>query len=225
MYLFRENTSLGRLKSDRVGFMDCLFSVQIKIEYEKYLKSANRRSYKWDNVLLSYVNGELPSHGKTMKKWAVDFDRIYAPVFVNDNHWIAVCVNFSLRTVEVLDCANHHNRRNVEAFAFIIPRLVKEIHTKANGKQPLLSQYNIIEVPLPRGLNKSNCDCGVYALKSIECHLLQLRLDLINDDNIKEARLKLAVDLWEAANDPVLIDRMEKHEPPPKLSSDIVNID
>jgi len=30
----------------------------------------------------------------------------------------------------------------------------------------------------------------------------------VNDDNIREARHKIAYDLWEAANDPELISRM-----------------
>ncbi|EOA33475.1 hypothetical protein CARUB_v10021227mg, partial [Capsella rubella] len=76
---------------------------------------------------------------------------------------------------------------------------------------------------LPPNLNRSCCDCGVYALKYIESHMLNLPLDLINEDNIREARLKLAVDLWAASKDPVLIDRMEKYEPH-NNSSDIVDV-
>lgn len=221
MYIFREHTSLGRLPSSRVGFMNCMFSMLIKTEHAKYLK--DKRSHKWSIDLLDYANGELPSHGKTRKRWATDFDRIYAPVFVNGNHWISVCINFILKTVEVFDCDRHHNRRHVEPFAAAIPRIVKEIHSKVDGKVPLLTQYQIIHHSLPPNLNRSCCDCGVYALKYIECHILNLPLDLINEDNIREARLKLAVDLWAASKDPVLIDRMEKYEPH-NNSSDIVDV-
>ncbi|EOA14739.1 hypothetical protein CARUB_v10028032mg [Capsella rubella] len=65
MYIFREHTSLGRLPSSRVGFMNCMFSMLIKTEHAKYLK--DRRSHKWSIDLLDYANGELPSHGKTRK--------------------------------------------------------------------------------------------------------------------------------------------------------------
>lgn len=207
MYLFREKTSLGRFKSDRVGFMNCLFSMHIKNEFEKFRQ--NKRSHKWDTNILSYANGALPSHGKTGKKWALDFDRIYAPIFVNGNHWI-------------FDCHGHQNRRPVEPFATLIPRILKEIQTKSYGKNLHVAPYSIVLVSVPPNLNKSSCDCGVYALKYIECHLLQLDMSLTNDENIREARMRIAVDLWEAASDPVFIRRMEKYEPPHITSSEIV---
>ncbi|ESQ50109.1 hypothetical protein EUTSA_v10002319mg [Eutrema salsugineum] len=60
--------------------------------------------------------------------------------------------------------------------------------------------------------NKTQCDCGVYALKYIECHARGLDLSLMQDDNINTARMKIACDLFEAANDPVFIDRMSRYE-------------
>ncbi|EFH70537.1 hypothetical protein ARALYDRAFT_337235 [Arabidopsis lyrata subsp. lyrata] len=222
LYLHRESTSLRRLNSARVGFMSCEFSARIKNEYPKFMK--NKKTHKWDSRLIDFVTGESPSHGKTGKSWALDFDRIYAPVNVNNSHWISICVNFVLRTVEVFDCFGNNNRRNVEMFAYIIPRIVKDVHGKVYGKVPLLTQYEIINVKVPKNLNTTMCDCGVYALKHIECHMLNLSMDLINDGNIKEARMKIAVDLWEAAHDPILIERMKNYKPPHQ-SSDILEID
>ncbi|EFH66501.1 hypothetical protein ARALYDRAFT_335032 [Arabidopsis lyrata subsp. lyrata] len=198
------------------------FSARIKNEYPKFMK--NKKTHKWDSRLIDFVTGESPSHGKTGKSWALDFDRIYAPVNVNNSHWISICVNFVLRTVEVFDCFGNNNRRNVEMFAYIIPRIVKDVHGKVYGKVPLLTQYEIINGKVPKNLNTTMCDCGVYALKHIECHMLNLSMDLINDGNIKEARMKFAVDLWEAAHDPILIERMKNYKPPHQ-SSDILEID
>ncbi|EOA17966.1 hypothetical protein CARUB_v10006381mg [Capsella rubella] len=222
MYLFREKASLGQLQLARVGFMNCIFGMQLQNEYQKFLN--NKRNYKWSSFIEAYANGELPSHGKTRKKWRSDFDRIYVPLFVNGNHWISLCINFIQRTVEIFDCAGHYHRRNVDPFAQAIPRIVKEIHTKSDGKSPLLSPYTLVHVSVPPGLNKSKSDCGVYALKYIECHFLGLPIDMVHDDNIRHARHKIAVDLWEAATDPVFIDRMAKYEPP-QLDSDMVAID
>ena len=199
MYRFREFTSLGRMNSDRVGFMSCTFSMNVQQEYEKLM--SNKKEHLWDTQLLAYANGELPCHGRMNKKLVTDFDRIYAPVNLGDTHWILICVNFQLRTVEVFDC-----------------------YGKIDGKMTLLKSYKVVNVPMPSGLNKSHCDCGVYAVKHIECHLLNLPFDLINDDNIHEARHRLAIDLWEAASDPVLIERMKLFEPP-QPSDEIVNLD
>ncbi|XP_019100816.1 PREDICTED: uncharacterized protein LOC109132842 [Camelina sativa] len=211
MYILWENASLGRLKSNRAGFMNCMFSMQIKNEYLKFREG--KKGHKWDSMILAYANGDLPSHGKTGKKWALDFDKVYAPVNVNNDHWISVCINFGLRTVEVFDCAGLTHRSHVDPFAILIPRFVKEVQTKTYGKYLHVAPYSIIFALVPPNLNKSCCDCGVYALKYIECHMLNLDMSLINDDNIKEARTNITVDLWEAASDPVFIERMEKYEP------------
>jgi len=50
-----------------------------------------------------------------------------------------------------------------------------------------------------------------------------LSLDMLDDVNIKDARLRIAVDLWKAAFDPVFIDRMTKYKPP-KINSEIIDI-
>ncbi|KAG2265994.1 hypothetical protein Bca4012_076564 [Brassica carinata] len=49
-------------------------------------------------------------------------------------------------------------------------------------------------------------------------------LTLVNDDNIREARQKIAYDLWEAANDPELISRMGKFIPRKATTSPTVEI-
>ena len=49
-------------------------------------------------------------------------------------------------------------------------------------------------------------------------------LSLVNDDNIREAHLKIAYDLWEAANDPVIISRMSQFIPPNTTTDPVVTI-
>ncbi|KAL9299079.1 putative Ulp1 protease family catalytic domain, papain-like cysteine peptidase superfamily [Arabidopsis thaliana] len=132
----------------------------------------------------------------------------------------------NLARVGLLDCI-FGVRLNVEykkfAFAITVPRILKEIHTKSNGKNLLLAPYTLVHVLVPPDLNKTCCDCGVYALKYIECHFMGLSLDMLDDVNIKDARLRIAVDLWKAAFDPVFIDRMTKYKPP-KINSEIIDI-
>ncbi|KAG2314714.1 hypothetical protein Bca4012_065517 [Brassica carinata] len=86
-----------------------------------------------------------------------------------------------------------------------------------------VKQYTVSYVPM-RGLNMSGNDCGAYALKFIECHLLGLDLSLINDENIQEARHKIAYDLWEAANDEVLQYRMSRFKPPQRAPGKTVEL-
>ncbi|CAN8319967.1 unnamed protein product [Cochlearia groenlandica] len=137
MYLFREKISLGLLNFPRVGFMDCLFGMNLQVEFKRFL--GNKQNHKW------------------------------------------------------------------------------------NGGKVSLSPYTIVHTPVPLGLNKSQGDCGVYALKYIECHMLDLPLKMLEDENIKCARHKIVFDLLEAAFDPVFIEQMTMFEPPPR-DSEIVEI-
>ncbi|KAL0729141.1 hypothetical protein Bca4012_025234 [Brassica carinata] len=197
LFLFRERTTLGRWKANKVAFMSCIFSNQIKCSYSTFKKDRNK--FKVEGLLLDYGTGQLPPHGRTGLVWDVDVSRMYVPVFVHGNHWIALCVNFVTQTIEVFD----------------------SVQSAENQKHLNIRAYKVVYVPMPF-INKSNSDCGIYALKFIECHALGLDLTLVNDDNIREARHKIAYDLWEAANDPELMLRMSKYSPPKTVTSNVV---
>ncbi|CAN6899202.1 unnamed protein product [Brassica oleracea] len=225
MYLFREKTSLRRLRPDRVAFMNCMFSNQIITAYGKF--DGNRRGYKIDDNFLEYGRGELPYHGSTCSVWSVDVDRLYIPICVNQIHWISICVNLVNRTVDVFDCGGKKNNRVVEAFVVLIPRIVKAVQSPERKKDFNVKQYTVSYVPM-RGLNMSGNDCGAYSLKFIECHLLGLDFSLVNDESIKEARHKIAYDLWEEANDEVLQYQMSTFKPPkraPRVTQEITKFE
>ncbi|KAF8051462.1 hypothetical protein N665_1720s0006 [Sinapis alba] len=211
MFVFRERTTLRRWLPDRVAFMTCVFSDLIGSEYKKFVMGIKK--YKMNPLLLEYGKGELPSHGRSRKLWNVDVDRLYVPIWVNRNHWIGACISFVNRHIEVFDCGGKKKIKEVEAFTYLIPRIVKAVQPLRMQKHLNVAPYTVSYVPM-RGLNKANCHCGVYTLKHIECHLLGLDLSLVDDDNIKEARIRIMWDLWEAATDPELIERMSKYEPP-----------
>ncbi|KAL0678070.1 hypothetical protein Bca4012_006051 [Brassica carinata] len=221
MYLFREKTSLCRWKPNRVALMNCMFSNQIITAYGKF--DGNRRGYKVDNNLLEYGRGELPYHGSTGSVWSVDVDRLYIPICVNQIHWISMCVNLVNRTVEVFDCGGKKNNKAVEAFAVLIPRIVKAVQSSDKKKDFNVKQYAVSYVPM-RALNTSGNDCGAYSLKFIECHLLGLDFSLVSDDNIQEARHKIAFDLWEAANDEALQYQMSTFKPPKRAPEKTVEL-
>ncbi|KAF2542101.1 hypothetical protein F2Q68_00030157 [Brassica cretica] len=90
--------------------------------------------------------------------------------------------------------------KEVEAFAHLIPRIVKAVQSLTIHKHLVIIPYTVSYVPMS-GLNRLNCHCGVYTIKHIECHVLGLDISLVSDDNIWGARIKIVWDLWEAAND------------------------
>ncbi|KAF8113069.1 hypothetical protein N665_0057s0021, partial [Sinapis alba] len=219
MYIFRENTHLRRWKPDRVAFMSCMFCAQTRSAYHKFL--VDKRKFKLDSWLLEYGKGELPLYGRNKKVWDVDIDRIYVPVFSSGNHWISLCITFSLRTIEVFDCLGRKYNKEMEAFAVIIPHIVKAVQTTANKKKTKSCSIWSLLLADEAG---SCGDCGVFALKHIECHLFGMDLSLMDDENILAARYKMAVDLFMAAYDPVLIGRKALYTPPQHNVSDVVDI-
>ncbi|CAH8390267.1 unnamed protein product [Eruca vesicaria subsp. sativa] len=194
MFIWRVNTSFKRWTPTRVAFMPSIFCLQMDTEFNK---------------------GKLPAHGRTDQVWGVDIDRLYFPQFVNGNHWIAVCINIIERKVENFDCNRVRNRQYVEKFAALIPRIVKAVAPPESKKQLLVSPYSIVDVPMKARLNKSYADCGAYALKHLQGHLLGLDLGIVDDEIIQGCRQKIAVDLWEASHDPILAQVMTQYVPSP----------
>ncbi|KAG2291137.1 hypothetical protein Bca4012_007092 [Brassica carinata] len=159
MYLFREKTALRRWSPDRVAFLNCMFSNQIITAYGKF--DGNRRGYKIDDNFLEYGRGELPYHGSTGSVWSIDVDRLYIPICVNQIHWISICVNLVNRTIDVFDCGGKKNSRVVEAFAILIPRIVKAVQSPERKKDFNVKQYIVSysrnEITMTSSSNSSAC--------------------------------------------------------------------
>ncbi|KAG2309873.1 hypothetical protein Bca52824_029621 [Brassica carinata] len=222
MFLFTERTTLRRWKPTKVAFMTCMFSNQIKTSFQEFRK--DRKKWEVSELLHQYGSGELPAHGRTGLMWDLDVTRMYVPLNVG-KHWISMCVDFVSRSIEVFDCEGLKYTKEIEPFAVLIPRIVKAVQSSKSRHQHLVKQYTVSYAPMPFLLNKSGCDCGVYALKHIECHLLGFDISVVNDDNIREARQKIAYDLWEAANDPVLTSRMAQFIPPKTITNPLVELE
>ncbi|KAG5407316.1 hypothetical protein IGI04_013435, partial [Brassica rapa subsp. trilocularis] len=139
MYVFRERTTLKRWNVDRVAFMTCVFSDLIAKDYQNFCKGIKK--YTMDPLLLQYGKGELPSHGKTQMLWIVDVDRMYVHVWVNCNHWIALCISFVTRNIQVFDCGGKKKIKEVEAFAQLIPRIVKAVQSLTIQKHFHITPY------------------------------------------------------------------------------------
>ncbi|CAH8363612.1 unnamed protein product [Eruca vesicaria subsp. sativa] len=107
----------------------------------------------------------------------------------------------------------------------MIPCIVKAVAPPEEKKHLLLEKYTIHDIPLKSRLNKSCADCGAYALKHLECLLLGLDLGLVDDEIIMGCRQKIAVDIWEATQDPILIQLMLQHVPSEFETSEVYDIE
>ncbi|ESQ50894.1 hypothetical protein EUTSA_v10023117mg [Eutrema salsugineum] len=129
------------------------------------------------------------------------------------HRWKPDCVVFMNRFFAV-QIEGVYKKLIVETFSVLIPWIVKEVQTPKNRKHLNMKQ----------GINKTVCHCGVYALKYIECHKLGLAMSLMEDDNINAVRKKITCDLIEAANGPIIIERMSRYEPT-RWKTKIVDLD
>ncbi|KAF3518694.1 hypothetical protein DY000_02061079 [Brassica cretica] len=96
----------------------------------------------------------------------------------------------------VLDCEGLKYNKEVEPFAFLIPRIFKAAQSSKSRQQLKVKQYTV-----------------------------SLDFSLVNDNNIREARQKIAYDLWETANDPELILRMAQYTPPKTITNPLVELE
>ncbi|CAH8301505.1 unnamed protein product [Eruca vesicaria subsp. sativa] len=136
----------------------------------------------------------LPPNVRTHEIWNIDVDRLYVPIHVGEIHWIALCICFQTKHIDVFDCSGVKRYREVDGFTNLVPRIVKAVQPAIYQKDFTVSLYTVTYVPM-ESLNAGACDCGVYTLNFIECHALGLDLSLLNDENIKEARLRVLWDL------------------------------
>ncbi|KAF8049886.1 hypothetical protein N665_2101s0003 [Sinapis alba] len=119
----------------------------------------------------------VPTFCATNKTWDVDIDEIYAPVNFQNDHWIAIWISIPKRHIVVWDNIVKHISKAqldeiIEPFLTMVPYLLVECASTDEERikyslEPFRYERPTVGVP--------QCiagDCGVYALKYMECHAL-----------------------------------------------------
>ncbi|KAF2574913.1 hypothetical protein F2Q70_00001722 [Brassica cretica] len=124
----------------------------------------------------NYYAGTIPSFCQSNKVWGRDIDDIYAPVNYTDTHWIAMWIFIPKRHIIVFDniCSSISLKEFdvvMEHFLYMVPYLLVECASSNEQR----AQYSLEPFTYERPTNIPQAragDCGVYALKYIECHAL-----------------------------------------------------
>ena len=190
-------------RSERMCFLDHLFSQQWRFNYHDFKASVpdqNGLGRRVPGGSWNYYNGSIPSFCQSNKIWGADIDDIYAPVNYNDTHWIAMWISIPNRHIVVWDsivsCISPEELDQVmEPFLHMVPYVIVECGS-ADG------QYTLEPYTYQRAENVPQAragDCGVYALKYIECHALGMPFNQKDfaKANGKAMRDKMAVDIFE----------------------------
>ncbi|CAN6845063.1 unnamed protein product [Brassica oleracea] len=151
----------------------------------------------------NYHAGLVPTFCQSMKVWGLDVDDIYAPVNFRNEHWIAIWISIPKRHIVVWDnILTHIKAANLdvlmEPFVNMVPYLLVECAGSDEERvKYTLEPYTYERVTVGAPQYRAG-DCGVWALKYIECHALGMSFppEFCNK-NAKAIREKMALAIFQ----------------------------
>ncbi|CAN6922274.1 unnamed protein product [Brassica oleracea] len=139
--------------------------------------------------------------------WGTNIDDIYSPVNFADSHWIAMWISIPKRHIVVFDslCSSiSPDELDVvmEPFLYMVPYLLVE----CASSDEVRAQYSLEPFTYERLTNIHPAragDCGVYTLKYIECHALEIEFSKkdFTKPNGKSMRDKMSVGIFQELPD------------------------
>ncbi|KAF2535914.1 hypothetical protein F2Q68_00021880 [Brassica cretica] len=150
----RYDANPQHFRSERMCFLDHFFAQQWIFNYKDFKDSEpdqNGLGRRLPGGAWNYYAGTIPSFCQSNKVWGTDIDDVYAPVNYTNTHWIAMWISIPKRHIVVWDTfvpvSPQKNSKCLEPFTY----------------------ERLTNIPQAR-----DGDCGVYALKYIECHALEM---------------------------------------------------
>ncbi|CAN6930933.1 unnamed protein product [Brassica oleracea] len=206
----RYNANPQHFRSERMCFLDHLFAQQWRFNYKDFKDSEsdqNGLGRRLPGGTWNYYASTIPSFCQPNKVWRTDIDDVYEPVNYTDNHWIAMWISIPKRHIVVWDniCSSISPEELdvvIEPFLYMVPYLVVECASSDEQR----AQYSLEPFTYERLTNIPQAragDCGVYALKYIECHALGMPFSKKDfaKPNGKTMRDKMAVDIFKELPD------------------------
>ena len=192
-------------RSERLCFLDHVFSRQWFHHYPEFKSDEgdiNGLGRRLPGGAWNYSAGIVPSFCQSMKVWGLDVDDIYAPVNFRNEHWIAIWISIPKRHIVVWDNILTHIRAAdldvlMEPFVNMVPYLLVDCAGSDEERvkhtlEPYTYERVTVGVPQCRA-----GDCGVFALKYIECHALGMSFPpALCNKNSKAIREKMALDIF-----------------------------
>ncbi|CAN6827417.1 unnamed protein product [Brassica oleracea] len=191
-------------------FLDHLFAQQWRFNYKDFKDSEpdqNGLGRRLPGGAWNYYAGTIPSFCQSKKVWGTDIDDVYAPVNYTDTHWIAMWISIPKKHIVVWDsiCSSISPEELdvvMEPFLYMVPYLLVECASSDEQR----AQYSLEPFTYERLTNIPQArdgDCGVYALKYIECHALGMPFSKKDfaKPNGKSMSDKMAVDIFKELPD------------------------
>ncbi|ESQ38764.1 hypothetical protein EUTSA_v10029306mg [Eutrema salsugineum] len=195
--------------SDRICFLNSMFATVWRRDYKDFKNSdpnADGSGKLLPPGAYLYYTGELPIYCQTKKSWAYDVDYLYSMLHIMEDHWVAIWVSFVSRHITIWDshagtkyASDEQIADAVEPLAVMIPYLLQTCAPDDDKWRFPYTPFTHSRVPgteIPQNIQSG--DCGVYCLKYIECHALDLPFPPeLCDKNIRKIREKMAAELFD----------------------------
>ncbi|XP_056841686.1 uncharacterized protein LOC130494881 [Raphanus sativus] len=196
---YKENPQCFR--SERMCFLDHNFTQSWREQYLFFKASSsdhNGLGRMLPSGAASLYDGSMPSFCQSNKKWGEDIDDIYAPLNLDNKHWVAIWISIPKRHIVVWDSIPSTTIPErwdeiMEPFLKMVPYLIVECGDQMHGLERYTYERLLKDVP-----TANNGDCGVYAAKYIECHALGVPFSPKDfaRSNAKTMRDNMAVVIW-----------------------------
>lgn len=188
-------------RSEKIAFTDAYFTGIWSTSYNDFLQSKDLPIFP--NGAFDYVRGELPAFAKTGKRWRTEVDDIYGILNVNKEHWVGLLISIPNRSIDVFDCGWKYSKNEeiltaVTPIAHMLPHLLKAVAPEIEKAKMSVERYKIRRPKrrIPQMLKMG--DCGIYAIKFVECHALDFEFTTpLSDASIKMVREKLAAEIFD----------------------------
>ncbi|XP_023634020.1 neurofilament medium polypeptide-like [Capsella rubella] len=182
-----------------IAFIDPCFSALLIQDHNETFITRPKR-FKFNGPYEDIVNGKMPQDQPTGLMWIQDVDVVYFVIQTEGDHWVALEVNLIKSHIDVYDSIVGHVTPESEArimkfvkpFARMIPEMLNAIVPPSlrahSSKMFSFRRRSVSKVPQ----NRDPGDCGVYALKYLECLALGVSFDGLCDSNMQAIWLKMA---------------------------------
>ncbi|CAN6858550.1 unnamed protein product [Brassica oleracea] len=185
--------------SSRIAFLDHWFVNTWVRDYKKY----DPKTWKFSDTYKKVFNGNYPEEFSNNRKWLKDVDRLFLCHLINGNHWVALEVDLDKKIIHVYDSIQtvvpsitdllEECRHFTKMISLFLNEMVPE--RKKSSQQFRISRPKSV----PK--NEDPGDCGVYALKYIECKAVGCGFEGLSDQCIPAMRIKLAAEIYDEVSD------------------------
>ncbi|RID79518.1 hypothetical protein BRARA_A02251 [Brassica rapa] len=185
--------------SKRVAFIDSWFFELWVHDYKQFEVKPEMVKFKGSGYE-KLANGLIPTDIHTKLRWFTDVDHLYGVVNTGGNHWVGFHADLHKEKVDCYDSivTPKIEKKMLEEFkpvTFMLPDILNR-NIPANLRT--LSRKKFAFRRMSKRYTRQNTqigDCGVYALKFVECLALGVSFAGINDKNIQGLRLKMAAEI------------------------------